>query len=77
MAVYCEGGRLTRRRPIGRDYAAAKDAECESRKVEMGMRNGKELGSGKQEGLKRERNYRETRYLQICLDSIVKPAGEI
>jgi hypothetical protein len=45
MAVYCESGRLTRRRPIGRDYAAAKDAECGMGKPEFG--SGKlEFGSG-------------------------------
>ena len=43
-----ECGRVTRRRPIGRDYAAAKDAECGKEwrwqvgkdwKSEVGMRN--------------------------------------
>ena len=37
---------MTRRRPIGRDYAAAKDAECGMEKNwELGMRNDKECGS--------------------------------
>jgi hypothetical protein len=36
-----ELGSRTRRRPIGRDYAAAKDAECgmKGQRLELGSRN--------------------------------------
>jgi hypothetical protein len=45
-----EVGSGTRRRQIGLDYAAAKDAEVGIRKSEVGMRNS-ELGSGKGKAL--------------------------
>jgi len=38
-ALNWEFGMRTRRRPIGRDYAAAKDAECGNQRSELGMRN--------------------------------------
>jgi hypothetical protein len=53
MAEYrfFEVGRRTRRRPIGRDYAAAKDAEVgKERKSEGGMRKWEKKGSWKAEG---------------------------
>jgi two-component system sensor histidine kinase/response regulator len=43
-----EFGSGTRRRPIGRDYAAAKDVEVGKEKSEVGMRNS-EVGMGKWE----------------------------
>jgi hypothetical protein len=41
-----EGGSGTRRRPIGRDYAAAKDAECGKNEIGFLKTNEIKLRSG-------------------------------